>query len=117
MPKFWGTYGKAIVAFLLAVVTAVQAQLSDGRMNTGEWIQVAIAAVTALGVLIIPIHPEWTWTKTAVAALLAFLNALVAALVGGIDTSDLTQLVLSVLTVLSVGAAPALSRRSLVPLR
>lgn len=106
---FFQRYGKSLVAVLLAVVTAVQAGLSDGHITQGEGVQVVIALATAVGVYLVPIHPEWRWSKTAVAVLLAVLNALAALIVGGISSADWTELILAALTVLAVSAAPAQS--------
>jgi hypothetical protein len=104
------TYGKSFAAWALAVVTAVQAALSDGHVSQVEAVQIAIAAVTAVGVWLVPTHPEWQWTKTAVAVLLSVLNVLTTVIVGGLSSSDITELVLAALTVLTVGVAPAVTK-------
>ena len=113
--SFLRTYGKALLALLFALVTAAQAAISDGRITTVEDVQIIIAVVTAAGVYIVPIHPTWTWTKTVVAVLLAGLNVLVTVVYNGMSTSDWAEVILAVLTVLGVGAVPALSLPRGVP--
>lgn len=103
------TYGKALAALALAVATAVQAALSDGHISQQEGVQIAVATVTAIGVWLIPIAPRWPWAKTAVAVLLAVLDALATLIVGGITNSDIPGLILAALTVLTVAGAPARS--------
>jgi hypothetical protein len=43
-------YWKAIVAVVGAVAVAVQVALTDGTVTSAEWVTIAIAAVTAVGV-------------------------------------------------------------------
>ena len=49
MSKF-AEYWKAIVAVIGAVAVVVQAALTDGTITSAEWVTIAIAAVTAVGV-------------------------------------------------------------------
>ena len=49
MTKF-AEYWKAIVAVVGAVAVAVQAAVTDGTITSAEWLTIAIAAVTAVGV-------------------------------------------------------------------
>ena len=49
MTKF-AEYWKAIVAVIGAVAVAVQAAVTDGTITSAEWLTIAIAAVTAVGV-------------------------------------------------------------------
>jgi len=107
MSKFWSTYGKAIMAALFAVVTAIQAAVVDGHVTQVEGVQISIAAVTAVIVWLAPRLPHAAGIKTACAVLLAALNVLVTCIVGGISQADITEMVLAGLTVLGVGAAPA----------
>jgi hypothetical protein len=111
----WKTYGKALTAVAFFVITAVQAALSDGHLTQVEDVQIAIALVTAVGVYLVPIAPQATWGKTAVAVLLAVLNALVTLIVGGVSPADITELVLAALTVLTVGVVPARSTSVVIP--
>lgn len=101
-------YGKAIVAALLAVVTAAHTFASDEFITAAEWIQIAIAAVTAISVYLVPIF-EYAWMKTAIAVVLAALNVLVTLIADGVTSGDLVQVLMSALTVLLVAFAPARS--------
>jgi hypothetical protein len=101
-------YGKAIAAALLAVVTAIHTMVSDEVITPAEWIQIAIAVVTAISVYLVPIF-EYGWMKTAIAVVLASLNVLVTLIADGVTSGDLVQVLLSALTVLTVAFAPARS--------
>lgn len=101
-------YGKALAAALLAVVTAVHTMVSDEVVTRAEWIQIAIAVVTAVSVYLVPIW-EYAWMKTAIAVILAALNVLVTLIADGVSSGDLVQVLLSALTVLLVAFAPARS--------
>ncbi len=101
-------FGKCIAAALVAVLTALHTSLSDGTLTDQEAVQVAVATATAFSVWLVPAL-AYPWMKTAVAAVLATLNMMTTAIVGGIDHGDLVQLGLSALTVLAVGATPAQS--------
>jgi len=46
----YAEYWKAIVAVVGAVAVVVQAALTDGTITSAEWVTIAIAAVTAVGV-------------------------------------------------------------------
>lgn len=105
----WDRAGKALVAVAIAVVTAVQATVSDGHVTATEGIQILIALATAIGVYIAPVVPNAPWVKTAVAVLLSMLNLLVTQIASGWNASPITALVLAALTALAVGAAPAVS--------
>lgn len=53
-----GTYAKAVVAALIAGLTALQAVLANGTAITSvQWSAIAATAVSALGVLLIPNQP------------------------------------------------------------
>lgn len=101
-------YGKTIVAAAFAFVTAIQALVSDGHVTQQEGVQIVIAFFTAVSVYIVPML-HYTWAKTGIAVVLAVLNILVTAIVGGLDSGDLTGIVLAALTALGVASAPAAS--------
>jgi hypothetical protein len=54
--KNLGLYAKAVVAALVAALTVAYAALDgpDGEINDKEWVNIALAAVTALGVYAVP---------------------------------------------------------------
>lgn len=105
----WSRYGKAIVAVLLAAATAVHAAVSDSHITPQEAVQILIATATAAGVYLAPTLDAWPWAKTAVAGVLAALNVAVTVVVGGMSSGDWTEIVMAALTVVFVGAAPAVS--------
>lgn len=55
-----GIYAKAVVAALLAGLTALYAALSgpNGELTDAEWVSVAIAVVTAIAVYLVPNAPQ-----------------------------------------------------------
>lgn len=99
-------YGKTIAAAVFAFITAIQAIISDGNVTQQEGVQIAIAAATAVSVYIVPIL-HYRHAKNTVAAVLAVLGVLATAIVGGLDTGDITGMILAALTALGVAAAPA----------
>jgi hypothetical protein len=50
-------YAKFIVAALTAGLTALTAAITDDKVTNAEWIMVALAAVGAIGVYLIPNTP------------------------------------------------------------
>jgi hypothetical protein len=103
-------YGKAFAAIVFAALTtAYQITSAGGDFGAIQVVQVGIAVVTAAGVWLVPITPEAPWVKSALAALLAALQILVTAVVGGVNGSEWLQVSLAVLTALGVYLAPATS--------
>jgi uncharacterized membrane protein YccC len=103
-------YGKAIAAVLGAILVAAYAALGgDGRIDAEETVQIAIAAATAVGVYLVPLAPQYRWAKTAVAVVLAVLQALTTAVLGGLDAGEWIVLVLAGLTAAGVAFSPAVS--------
>ena len=104
-------YGKAVVAVLVAaIVTAYQALGGDGRVEPEEWVSIAIAATTAVGVYLIPLAPHARWAKSAVAVVLAVLQILVSAILGGIGADEVLLMLITAAGALGIYAAPATSR-------
>jgi len=103
-------YGKALAAIAGAVLTVAYGALSgDQRIESDEAIQIGIAAATAIGVYLVPLTPQYRWAKTAVAVALSVLQVLATVILGGLDSNEWIALLLAALTVLGVGAAPAVS--------
>lgn len=103
-------YGKALAAVAGAVLVALYAALGgDNRIDTEEVVQVGIAAATAAGVYLVPLAPQYRWGKTAVAVLLAVLQALATAVLGGLAPGEWIVLALAGLTAAGVAFAPARS--------
>jgi hypothetical protein len=101
-------YGKAVVAVLVAgVVYAYQALSGDNHISAQEWVSVAIAAVTALGVWVVPLAPAATWAKTAVAVVLAVLQVLTTAILGGLGTDEILLMLITAAGAMGIWIAPA----------
>jgi hypothetical protein len=103
-------YGKAIVAVVVAaIVIAYQALSGDGRIEDTEWVSVAIAAVTAVGVYLIPLAPSQKWGKSAVAAVLAVLQILTTAILDGVGADEILLMVITAAGALGIYIAPAVT--------
>lgn len=65
-----GVYAKAIFAALMAGLAAIYSALNgpNGNISDSEWVGIAIAALTALGVLLFPNAPVSVDTATAARA-------------------------------------------------
>lgn len=101
-------YGKAVAAVVYAaLVTAYQVQHGGGAPTPVGWVQVGIAAATAAGVYLVPITPDYPWVKSALAALLAALQILTTAVVGGVQGDEWMMIALAVAAALGVYGAPA----------
>ena len=101
-------YGKAIIAVLTtAAVYAYQSLSGDGRIDATEWVSVAIAAVAAVGVYLVPLAPRAKWTKTAVAVALAVLQVLTTVVLGGLDADEVLLLIITAAGTAGIYLAPA----------
>lgn len=101
-------YGKAVVAVIYAaLVTAYTALSGDGRIESDEWVQVAIAFTTAVGVWLIPMAPGAKWAKSAVAGVLAVLQLLTTAILGGIEPGEWLLLLITFGSAIGIYVAPA----------
>jgi hypothetical protein len=99
-------YAKALIAVIAAAATAVIAVLSDNTVTHAEWLQIAIAATTAVMVWLAANVPGTPAAKTYAAAVLAALNALAASLTGGISNAEWVGIALAVAATLGVWAIP-----------
>jgi hypothetical protein len=103
-------YGKALVAVLGTALTIAYGALSgDQHIDAEEMVQIAIATATAIGVYLVPLTSGQRWAKTGVAAGLSLLQVLATVIMDGLDPSEWVLLALAALTVVGVGAAPAVS--------
>ena len=109
MKRLLSKYGKAVAAVVFAALTVGSSALSDGTVDAGERVQIAIAATTAIGVWFVPNVPGASGVKTGVAIILAVLNAATAYIAGGVDAGEVVNLILAGLGVVAIGAAPAWS--------
>jgi hypothetical protein len=103
-------YGKAIIAVIVAgIVVAYQALSGDNHIEAPEWVSIAIAAATAVGVYVIPLAPSARWTKSALAAVLAVLQILTTAILGGLGADELLLMVITAAGALGIYIAPTTS--------
>ncbi|BEL07807.1 hypothetical protein Q0Z83_059980 [Actinoplanes sichuanensis] len=101
-------YGKAIVAILTAgIVAAYQALSGDQTIEPAEWVSVAIAIVTAVGVWLVPLAPGAAWAKTAVAVVLAVLQVLTTAILDGLGTDEILLMLITAAGAAGIWIAPA----------
>jgi hypothetical protein len=92
------------------VIVSVQVAIGgDGRVEADEWVQIAIAFTAAVGVYLVPMTSRYKWSKTAVAFVLAVLQALATVLLSGWETNDWITLVIAGFGALGVLVAPATS--------
>jgi hypothetical protein len=110
LKDLWTRFGRAVVAVTIAGLTVVASSLTDNRVSTEEWIQVAIQTTTIAGVWLVPNLPHSAGYKTATAAILAVLNLATTLILDGINGADVINLVLAALGVLGVAVAPSLSK-------
>ncbi len=103
-------FGKAIAAVVyLALVVAYAALTDDNHIGPDEGVAIAIAAVNAVGVYLIPLAPTARWTKAAVNVLLGVLQVLATVILGGLDNNEWILLVLTLASLLAGGVLPARS--------
>jgi hypothetical protein len=112
-----GFYAKAVVAVLVAVAVAIVAALADNSVNTVEWVNVAIAGVTAAAVFAAPNVPHAKLTKTVLAVLGAVLAFVATAVVDGMTTAELIQCLVIAAGALGVYAVPNAGTTGGVPVR
>jgi len=108
------TYGKAIVATLLAVAMTVYDFVDDQHIDEVEWVKIAIAFAIALQTYLVPLTPEWPWMKTVLAVVLSGLQVLVITIIGGLTQQEIIELVIAIGTPLGIGATPAISHNGVV---
>ena len=81
-------YAKAVVALVFAAATVAASAVTDGTITIIEWIEIAIAGLTAGGVWLNANLPGYQTAKTNVAAALAGLNFLTGAVTDGMTTAE-----------------------------
>lgn len=112
-------YAKFLAQVAATVMAAVATALvGDNHISTNEWVNVAILALGAVGVVGAGNLPAgiWAHTKAIVSAATAGLVLLQSVLTGGVSTTEWFQVALAVLGALGVFAVrgpvvvPAASR-------
>jgi hypothetical protein len=104
-------YGKFWAALIYAIAITVQQALGgDGVIEASEWVLIAIAVVSVLGVYLVPITSNYKWVKSGLAVILAVLQALATVLLGGWQSNDWITLLIAGLGAVAVILAPATSQ-------
>lgn len=98
-------YWKSLIAVLVTVLSAVQAAvLNDEVVSSTEWVNVAIAGVTAAAVFAAPNVPGARYTKAILAVLGAVLTVLTSVIIGGVSPSEWIQIALAAAGAVGVAA-------------
>lgn len=101
------TYAKSLLMVLAAIGSALVVALGgDGVIDSVEWINIAIAGVTAAAVFTGPNVPGASITKFVLAFLGAILTLLVNVISDGVTLSEWLQLVVAGLGAVGVYAVP-----------
>lgn len=89
-------YWKAVVAVIVTVLSAVGAALTgDEVISNNEWVNIAIAGVTAASVFAAPNVPGARYTKAILAVLGASLAVMTSAIIGGITYTEWIQIIIA----------------------
>jgi hypothetical protein len=100
-------YAKAIAAIVMAVLTALQT-VAVGPFTVQAGATIAVAALTAVGVYLVPVLPGvYEWPKTVIAVLLAGAQAAVQiAGSSAITTQGWITIAIAALGVVAVQVVP-----------
>jgi hypothetical protein len=104
-------YLKAIVSVVVAVLGVVVVALSDGHIDSVEWLNIVMGLLTAIGVYYTPNIPGAPIAKLVVAALLAggtvAANFVIASTqLSGITTTQWVMIALALVNALAVYLVP-----------
>lgn len=100
-------YAKAWLVVLATALMALQSALVGG-VDSVELVQIGLAALGAFTVAVVPNLSTGVaaYAKTIVAVAFAVLNVLVTAIVGGLDSNELINLLLAAFAAVGVLAVP-----------
>lgn len=87
---------------LMAIFTTVQESMTDNHIDSQEWVQVAIQATMVAHVWATANLPQYTKMKFLVAGVIAVLQALYTFVVGGVDTPEIINMIITFLAALGV---------------
>jgi hypothetical protein len=91
----------------MAVLTSVQQATADGStIDHQEWVLVGLAALMAFNVWATANLPQYEKMKTYVAAAIVVAGALHTAIVGGISTPEIVNMIILALAALGVAFTP-----------
>lgn len=108
--SFFKEYGKSLVSVGVAALVAARTALSgDDGISPEEWVQIGIASTGAVLTYVVPVIPQYRWSKSLANAIMAALLALSTVILGGVDLNEIVVVVLAALGVGGVQLAPAVS--------
>lgn len=90
----------------MAGFTTIQEALSDSRIDSQEWVLVALGALMAFNVWATANLPQYGKMKTYVAAAIVVAGALHTFIVGGVSMQEWVNLIVLALGGLGVAATP-----------
>lgn len=100
-------YAKLALQVVVTVATALVAALAgDNLVDSVEWVNVAIVGVGAGAVFYGPNIPGAPITKAVLSVLAAVLTVLASAIVGGIQTVEVIQMLIAGAGAIGVYAVP-----------
>lgn len=100
-------YAKFVVQVIVTVATAIVAAMAgDDVISSVEWVNVAIVGVGAAAVFYGPNVPGARVTKFVLSALAAVLTVLASAIVGGLQTVEIIQMLIAAAGAVGVYAIP-----------
>jgi len=106
-PSVFAKYRKAIAVVVVTVASFVVTVLTDG-ITPQEWVLIAGVGVNAAGVAVVPNLDAGIGAvaKTVVSALLAGLTLLATAVLGGLTSTEVIEVLLACAAAVGVTALP-----------
>lgn len=86
----------------MAIFTTVQDALTDNKIDNQEWVLVGLGALMAFNVWATANLPQYKNMKTYVAAAIVVAGALHTAIVGGVSTQEIINMIVLALAALGV---------------
>lgn len=113
------TAGKSLAAAVTALVLLVVSVVThSGHPTSGQWLQVAVAVVSAFLVWLAPRTTRYPAVKSAIAAamwVLTLVGSLIVANHGAMTRGEIINLVLAALGVAAVAKSPAVIHQTAGP--
>jgi hypothetical protein len=91
---------------VMAILTTLQQAMADNVIGPEEWVQVALQAVMVVNVWATANLPQYKSMKSIVAGVIAVLSLLVTVIIGGVDTQEMINLVITFVAALGVVFIP-----------
>jgi predicted MFS family arabinose efflux permease len=93
-------------AIVMSVFTSIQEAMNDSRIDSQEWVLVALGIFMAFNVWATANLPQYEKMKTYVSAAIVVLGALHTFIVGGVSTQEWVNLIILALSALGVAVTP-----------